>query len=145
MLVWSARYFSYPMAAPLDPASYGPRAGLLVPLPLAERGVSVITSASPDGSLLIYANGSNVIVRDLANPALAMVYAEHTAVVKAAKFSPSGKFVASGGASPPRASSPPTHFLPHSNFHACPPSPPAPARRHGQGARVGLEPPRAPA
>jgi hypothetical protein len=86
------------MAAPIDPSTYGPRAGIITPMPLAERGVPVITSCSPDGALFIYSNGSNVIVRDLANPALSMVYAEHTAVVKAAKFSPTGKFVASGGA-----------------------------------------------
>ena len=37
----------------------------LAPLPTAERGVAVVTSASPDGKLIIYANGTNVIVRDL--------------------------------------------------------------------------------
>ena len=86
------------MSSPPDPSTYGPTAGIITPMPLAERGVPVITSNSPDGALLIYANGSNVIVRDLANPALSMVYAEHTAVVKSAKFSPTGKYVASGGA-----------------------------------------------
>ena len=82
----------------VDLSSYGPRAGLIAPLPLAERGVAVVTSCSPDGTLFLYCNGSNVIARSIANPALAMVYAEHTAVVKTAKFSPTGKFVASGGA-----------------------------------------------
>ncbi len=71
---------------------------MIVPLPAAERGVSVVTSASPCGKYLIYCNGTNVIVRDTANPAAAVVYAEHAQPVKAAKFSPSGKFVASGGA-----------------------------------------------
>ena len=79
--------------------AYGPRLNTLVPLPAGERGVAIVTSASPCGRYLIYCNGSNVIVRDTANPAAAMVYAEHgTQGVKAAKFSPSGKFIASGGA-----------------------------------------------
>jgi hypothetical protein len=77
---------------------YGPRAGLLVPLPSAERGVAVVTSASPDGRFFLYVNGTNVIVRDLADPSKACVYAEHAHPVKVAKFSPSGKYVASGGA-----------------------------------------------
>ena len=81
-----------------DPAVYGPRAGLLVPLPSVERGVPVVTSASPDGRFFLYTNGTNVIVRDVADPRLACVYAEHAHPVKCAKFSPSGKFIASGGA-----------------------------------------------
>ena len=90
-----------PMASPVggpDPAVYGPRAGLLVPLPSVERGVPVVTSASPDGRFFLYTNGTNVIVRDVADPRLACVYAEHAHPVKCAKFSPSGKFIASGGA-----------------------------------------------
>jgi hypothetical protein len=35
------------MAAPIDPSTYGPRAGIITPLPLAERGVPVITSCFP--------------------------------------------------------------------------------------------------
>lgn len=79
-------------------ADFGPRAGVLAPLPSCERGVATVTAASPDGRLFIYCNGSNVVVRELARPQLALVYSEHAHAVKAAKFSPSGKFVASGDA-----------------------------------------------
>ena len=79
-------------------AEYGPHANLIAPLPGGERGVSIVTSASPCGRYFIYCNGQNVIVRDTVDPSLIMVYSEHTHGVKAAKFSPSGKFVASGGA-----------------------------------------------
>ncbi len=78
--------------------TYGPRLNTLVPLPSGDRGVAIVTSASPCGRFLLYCNGSNVIARSTENPAAALVYAEHTQGVKAAKFSPSGKFVASGGA-----------------------------------------------
>ena len=44
---------------------YGPQPGFLVPLPLVERGVSVVTAASPDGAFFLYCNGTNVIVRSL--------------------------------------------------------------------------------
>ena len=81
-----------------DASKYGPRAGLLVPLPSAERGVAVITSASPCGRFFLYCNGTNVIVRDVADPTKACVYAEHAHAVKCAKFSPTGKYIASGGA-----------------------------------------------
>ena len=81
------------------PVPYGPRAGVLAPLPSCERGVAAVTSCSPDGALLLYCNGSNVVVRELARPQLALVYSEHAHAARAAKFSPSGKFVASGDAS----------------------------------------------
>jgi hypothetical protein len=48
-----------------NPESYGPRPGVLAPLPAAERGVAVVTSASPDGKCFVYCNGTNVIVRDI--------------------------------------------------------------------------------
>ena len=47
------------------PEEYGPRAGVLAPLPSAERGVAVVTAASPDGKLNVYCNGTNVVVRDI--------------------------------------------------------------------------------
>jgi WD40 repeat protein len=80
-------------------ADFGPRAGVLAPLPSCERGVAAVTACSPDGALLVYCNGSNVVVRDLSRPALTYVYPEHAHAVKCAKFSPSGKYVASGDAS----------------------------------------------
>jgi uncharacterized protein with WD repeat len=92
------------MSASPSVESYGPRLNTLVPLPAGERGVAIVTAGSPCGKFLIYCNGTNVIVRDAHNPAAAMVYAEHGSQgVKAAKFSPSGKYIASGGAARRRA------------------------------------------
>lgn len=47
------------------PEEYGPKAGVLAPLPACERGVATVTGASPDGKLFIYSNGSNVVIRDM--------------------------------------------------------------------------------
>jgi hypothetical protein len=47
------------------PEDYGPRAGIIAPLPMGERGIAMVTSASPDGKLLIYCNGTNVVVRSM--------------------------------------------------------------------------------
>jgi len=49
----------------VKPEDYGPRSGVIAPLPLAERGIAVVTSASPDGKLFIYCNGTNVVVRSM--------------------------------------------------------------------------------
>jgi hypothetical protein len=53
------------MAAAADPETYGPRPGIIAPLPSAERGVAVVTATSPCGRYFLYANGTNVVVRDL--------------------------------------------------------------------------------
>ena len=55
------------MASPAasSAATYGPKEGIIAPLPLAERGVAVVTAASADGRYFLYANGTNVVVRDL--------------------------------------------------------------------------------
>ena len=58
--------------------------------------LSQVIGASADGAFLIYCNGPNVIVRSIDNPHLAMVYGQHAATVKSAKFAPTGKYVASG-------------------------------------------------
>jgi hypothetical protein len=58
-------YSESTMSTPKDPSEYGPRPGLLVPQPAAERGVAVVTSASPDGKYFVYCNGTNVIVRSV--------------------------------------------------------------------------------
>lgn len=71
-------------------------AGLLAPLPTAERGVAAVLHAS--GDLLCYGAGSVVVVRSLASPELALAYCEHGARVKVARIAPSGKYVASGDA-----------------------------------------------
>jgi WD40 repeat protein len=85
------------MATKADPALYGPRAGVLAPVGAAERGVASVLAASPCGQWLAYGSGPNVVVRSVADPALALVYDGHgAATVKVAKFSPSGAYVASG-------------------------------------------------
>ncbi len=84
--------------AETNPEAYGPRPGYIVPQPAVERGVASVLSCSPDGRYLLYGNGTSVVVRDVENPAKAWVYGEHQAAVKVAKFSPTGKYVASGGA-----------------------------------------------
>ena len=80
-----------------DYSAYGPRANTLASLPAVERGVAAVTSASPCGRFFMYVNGTNVIIRDIADPSKVCVYAEHAHTVKCAKFSPTGKYVASGG------------------------------------------------
>ena len=84
------------MSSSATPATYGPKAGVLAPLPACERGVATVTSCSPDGKLFIYCNGSNVIIRDISAPESVLVYSEHAHDVKAAKFAPTGKYIASG-------------------------------------------------
>lgn len=49
----------------VSPDLYGPRPGVIAPLPLGERGVAIVTAASPNGQYFIYSNGTNVIVRDV--------------------------------------------------------------------------------
>lgn len=51
-------------AAP-TPEQYGPKKGVISPLPAAERGVAVVMHHSPDGKYICYPNGSNVVVRSL--------------------------------------------------------------------------------
>lgn len=46
-------------------AEYGPAAGIIAPLPAAERGVAVPLGVSPDGEFLAYGNQTNVIVRSV--------------------------------------------------------------------------------
>ena len=73
--------------------------GTYCPTPFTERGVAANISSNKDGSLLLYTQGRNVIVRsvdDIGGPAY--VYQEHTAKATAAQFSPSGHWIASGDA-----------------------------------------------
>lgn len=46
-------------------AEYGPRENLIAPAPALERGVAGVLSASPDGKLLAYGNGTTVVVRSV--------------------------------------------------------------------------------
>jgi WD40 repeat protein len=45
---------------------------------------------------MLYCNGRSVIVRDVANPSLSLIFTEHKAQVNVAQFSPNGNFIASG-------------------------------------------------
>lgn len=53
------------MSSSSKPEDYGPRAGIISPLPMGERGIAIVTGASPDGKLFIYCNGTNVVVRSM--------------------------------------------------------------------------------
>ncbi|KAI8394283.1 WD40-repeat-containing domain protein [Radiomyces spectabilis] len=66
------------------------------PLPQTNRGEAVKLSADPKGKTFLYTNGKSVFIRDIENPALATEYAEHTARVTVARYSPSGFYIASG-------------------------------------------------
>jgi hypothetical protein len=47
---------------------------------------------------LCYGSTTNVVIRSTESPSLVVTYGQHTAPVKVAKFAPTGKYVASGGA-----------------------------------------------
>ncbi len=64
-------------------------------LPRTERGASLILSASPDNTKLVYCHGHSVVMRDLDSPQYADVYTQHAHDVNVAKYSPSGFYVAS--------------------------------------------------
>lgn len=53
------------MSSAATESEYGPRAGILAGLPMLERGVAGVTSASADGRFFIYSNGTSVIVRSV--------------------------------------------------------------------------------
>ncbi len=46
-------------------AEYGPRPGVLAPLPMAARGVASVLHTSADGKYIAYGNETNVIVRSI--------------------------------------------------------------------------------
>ncbi len=51
------------MASSEAAAAYGPRAGLLVPLPPCERGLALVLGSSADGKLMCYGSTTNVVIR----------------------------------------------------------------------------------
>jgi len=65
--------------------------------PSTARGSSTKLSAS--GSKVIYTNGTNVIIRDLADPAGHSTYSGHLQPATVARFSPTGYYCASGDTS----------------------------------------------
>ncbi|KAF4805158.1 hypothetical protein TURU_001948 [Turdus rufiventris] len=66
-------------------------------LPQVERGVSKIIGGDPKGNNFLYTNGKCVVIRNIDNPAIADIYTEHAHQVVAAKYAPSGFYIASGG------------------------------------------------
>jgi WD40 repeat protein len=66
--------------------------------PNTERGRPTNLKAAPTkhGKKLIYGSGTNVVIRDLANPMQVDIYTGHAHKVTAAAFSPSGYYVCSG-------------------------------------------------
>ncbi|KAI9474563.1 WD40 repeat-like protein [Coemansia sp. RSA 990] len=66
------------------------------PLPSTERGQPTRLTADPSGENIVYASGSSIVVRSLANPEKAWEYTGHSATPTVARFSPSGYYVASG-------------------------------------------------
>lgn len=69
------------------------------PNPRSVRARSTKLSANTNGTLLVYAQGRTVVLRDLAAPAGTRLYAQHAHPVTVARLSPSGYYVASGDAS----------------------------------------------
>ncbi|CAG8532420.1 8346_t:CDS:10, partial [Racocetra persica] len=57
---------------------------------------AVQLGSDPKGESLLYTNGKTVIIRNLANPAVATEYTGHSAQATVARYSPSGYYVASG-------------------------------------------------
>lgn len=63
--------------------------------PNTERGRSASFDVSPDGKTIIYGCGTNIVIKDLANPLKVDLYKEHKAKVTCARFSPNGYYVCS--------------------------------------------------
>eukprot|EP01136_Pigoraptor_vietnamica_P017135 Opistho-1_new@61875 len=64
-------------------------------LPHTARGIPVHLGGDPKGKNFIYTNGNSVIIRDIANPAIAETYAEHATTATVARYAPSGFYIAS--------------------------------------------------
>ncbi|OZJ06464.1 hypothetical protein BZG36_00459 [Bifiguratus adelaidae] len=66
------------------------------PTPTTTRGQATRLSTNSQGTRLVYTNAKSVFVRDLENPSIATEYAGHVHATTAARFSPSGYYIASG-------------------------------------------------
>ena len=71
-------------------------AGTYAPAPGTVRGAPSNLAVSPDGTLLAYAQGKNIVVRSVEDPASTYVFQGHKSNTTVARFSPDGKWVASG-------------------------------------------------
>jgi WD repeat-containing protein 1 (actin-interacting protein 1) len=72
------------------------RDGLYLPGPTTSRGNPSRIGTSPDGNLLIFPQGKNIVVRSVEEPNKGYVFQGHTAMTTVARFSPNGALVASG-------------------------------------------------
>ncbi|KAJ1628448.1 WD40-repeat-containing domain protein [Pavlovales sp. CCMP2436] len=71
-------------------------ANLYAPAPSTTRGESTSLSATPKGDFLVYGAGKLVVIRSVANPIQATLYAQHQSAVTAVAVSPNGEWIASG-------------------------------------------------
>jgi len=72
---------------------------VFAPLPNAQRGVPLILTGDPKGQNFLYCVGNSVIIRNIENPGIAETYTEHSVQATAARYAPSGFYIASGDAS----------------------------------------------
>lgn len=63
--------------------------------PATTRGQAVHLGGDPKGKNILYTNGRTVIIRDIANPAIANEYTGHSFPVSVARYAPSGYYIAS--------------------------------------------------
>lgn len=66
------------------------------PVPDTKRGVAFKVKADPKGENICYPHGSNVVVRNIANPKECYSFTGHVKATTVAAFSPSGFYCASG-------------------------------------------------
>ncbi|KAK6185852.1 hypothetical protein SNE40_007998 [Patella caerulea] len=69
--------------------------GTFASLPRTVRGRPIVISGDPKGKNFLYTNGNYVIIRDIKNPEIADIYAEHSKETTVAKYAPSGYYIAS--------------------------------------------------
>lgn len=64
-------------------------------VPAVERGRNLNLGADPKGENLVYTCGNSVFVRNLENPLQCWMFSDHAHTVTAAKYAPSGFYIAS--------------------------------------------------
>ena len=72
---------------------------IIAAAPNTERGRPSQLSADPKGERIAYASGKSIFLRSLDHPTESKQYTAHTTQTTAARFSPSGFYVASGDVS----------------------------------------------
>jgi WD repeat-containing protein 1 (actin-interacting protein 1) len=72
------------------------QSGLYAPGPATLRANPSRIDTSPDGTLLIYPQGKNIVVRSIEEPNKGYVFQGHKSETTVARFSPNGALIASG-------------------------------------------------